>query len=137
MRRRNNGTGEINTLQNEFTAYLLVALRRQKKAYDEKRDRLKSREVLVDYQTEEFADERSYDSATAGDPFMRRMENGDLIQALERLTARERYILFQRVLEGRSYEELSGPLGLRYSGTAAAYRRVIQKLRKELRGDKP
>ena len=53
---------------------------------------------------------------------MRCMENDDLLQALERLTARERYILFQRVLEGRSYEELSGPLGLRYSGTAAASR---------------
>ena len=118
MRRRNNGTGEINTLQNEFTAYLLVALRRQKKADDE------------------FADERSHDGVTAG-ASMRCMENDDLLQALERLTARERYILFQRVLEGRSYEELSGPLGLRYSGTAAAYRRIIQKLRKELRGDKP
>ncbi|MFG6350948.1 MAG: sigma-70 family RNA polymerase sigma factor [Oscillospiraceae bacterium] len=136
MRRRNNGTGEINTLQNEFTAYLLVALRRQKKAYDEKSGRLKSREISVDYQTEEFADERSHDGVTAG-ASMRCMENDDLLQALERLTARERYILFQRVLEGRSYEELSGPLGLRYSGTAAAYRRIIQKLRKELRGDKP
>ena len=67
---------------------------------------------------------------------MRQMEDTPLTRALEHLTERERYILFGRVLGERSYEELSGPLGLRYHGTVAAYRRVIQKLRKELGGGK-
>lgn len=132
MRRRNDGTGEVNALQNRFTAYLLVAVRRQKYAYMNKQNRVNGHEVLVDYQAEQFADE----SIGMGIP-MQQMEDSALMQALEQLTARERYILFGRVLGERSYEELSGPLGLRYNGIAAAYRRVIQKLRKELGGGKP
>ena len=68
---------------------------------------------------------------------MWQMEDTPMTRALEHLTERERYILLGRVLGSRSYKELSGSLGLRYNGTAAAYRRVIQKLRKELGGGKP
>lgn len=132
MRRRNDGTGAVNALQNRFTAYLLVAVRRQKYAYMNKQNRVNGHEVLVDYQSEQFAD----GSIGTRIP-MQQMEDSALMQALEQLTARERYILFGRVLGERSYEELSGPLGLRYNGIAAAYRRVIQKLRKELGGGKP
>lgn len=110
----------------------MVAVRRQKYAYMNKQNRVNGHEILVDYQAEQFADE----SIGMGIP-MQQMEDSALMQALEQLTARERYILFGRVLGERSYEELSGPLGLRYNGIAAAYRRVIQKLRKELGGGKP
>ena len=68
---------------------------------------------------------------------IQQMEDIALMQALEHLTARERYILFERVLGERSHKELSGSLGLRYNGTVAAYRRIIQKLRKELGGGEP
>lgn len=131
MRQRNNGQGKANALQNRFTAYLLTAVRRQKFAYINKQNKLNDREVATDYQLVQLAD-----NSTKGDPYpgtpMPQMEDAALMQALERLTARERYILFERVLGERSYEELSKSLGLRYNGIAAAYHRVIKKLRKEL-----
>lgn len=57
-----------------------------------------------------------------------------LLQALSGLTARERFILFERVLNDRGYDELAEALGLRYNGVASAYHRTIKKLRKNLRG---
>lgn len=136
MRRRNNGKGEINALQNRFTAYLVVAVRHQKYAYIKKQRQQRDHEISIDYQSAQFADESIEIDQWKGTQ-MRQAEDTALMQALERLTARERYILFERVLAERSYEELSVLLGLRYSGAAAAYRRVIQKLRKELGGGKP
>ena len=111
-------------------------MRHQKFAYIDKQNKLNGREILVDYQLVQFADNSIESNQCMGAP-MQQMEDAALMRALEQLTARERYILFERVLGERSYKELSGPLGLRYNGTAAAYRRVIQKLRKELGGGKP
>lgn len=136
MKRQNDGKGKINAVQNQFTAYLLVAVRRQKFAYIDKQNKLNGREISVDYQLVQFADNSIENNQCIGTP-MQQIEDAALMRALEQLTARERYILFERVLGERSYKELSGSLGLRYNGTAAAYRRVIQKLRKELGGGKP
>lgn len=135
MKRQNDGKDKINAVQNQFTAYLLVAVRRQKFAYIDKQNKLNGRELSVDYQLVQFADNSIESDQCMGTP-IQQMENAALMRALEQLTARERYILFERVLGERSYKELSGSLGLRYNGTAAAYRRVIQKLRKELGGGK-
>lgn len=136
MKRQNDGKGKITAVQNQFTAYLLVAVRRQKFAYIDKQNKLNGREISVDYQLVQFADNSIENNQCMGTP-MQQIEDAALMRALEQLTARERYILFERVLGERSYKELSGSLGLRYNGTAAAYRRVIQKLRKELGGGKP
>lgn len=136
MKRQNDGKGKINAVQNQFTAYLLVAVRRQKFAYIDKQNKLNGREISVDYQLVQFADNSIENNQCMGTP-MQQIEDAALMRALEQLTARERYILFERVLGERSYKELSGSLGLRYNGTAAAYRRVIQKLRKELGGGEP
>lgn len=134
MRWRNDGKGDANALQNRFTAYLMVAVRRQKHAHSNRQRQLRACEISVDYQSTQFIDEKAENDQRDGFPVMWQIEDTLLMQALERLTARERYILFERVLGERSYEDISGPLGLRYSGTAAAYRRVVQKLRKELGG---
>ena len=56
MKRQNDGKDEINALQNQFTAYLLVAVRRQKFAYIDKQNKLNGRELSVDYQLVQFAD---------------------------------------------------------------------------------
>ena len=136
MRWRNDGKGDANALQNRFTAYLMVAVHRQKYAYFNRQRQLQVYEIPADYQSTQFIDEKAGNDQWGRFPVMWQIEDPLLIQALERLTARERYILFERVLGERSYEDISGPLGLRYSGTAAAYRRVVQKLRKELGGGK-
>lgn len=126
MKRQNDGKDEINALQNQFTAYLLVAVRRQKFAYIDKQNKLNGRELSVDYQLVQFADNSIESNQCMGTP-IQQMEDTALMQALEHLTARERYILFERVLGERSYKELSGSLGLRYNGTVAAYRRMYKR----------
>ena len=134
MERRNSGRSEINVLQNKFTAYLLKAIRRQKCDYHKKRIRQQAHEVLIDCQVREPIDEGTFDPMMDSLSPMMQIEDLALLQALNRLTIRERYILFEHILNERSYEELAKPLGLRYSGVSTAYRRIIQKLRKELGG---
>lgn len=57
MRRRNDGKREVNVLQNRFTAYLLVAVRCQKRAYINIQNKLNGHEISVDYQLIQFANE--------------------------------------------------------------------------------
>ena len=63
------------------------------------------------------------------------MEDITLAIAVAGLRARERFILFERVLNDRGYDELAKALDLRYNGVVSAYHRTIKKLRKELRGE--
>lgn len=127
MGHKNDGQGENNALQNQFTAYLQTALKREKRDYMDKQLRVNSREVPVDFQVAQFSDDSVKIAGRAPTA-----EGDALMQALSRLTTRERYILFERILNERSYEDLATPLGLRRSGVSAAYRRIILKLRKEL-----
>ena len=129
MGQRYNSQGEISALQNQFTAYLMTALKRKERDYMTKEEKLGDHESPVDFQTTQFPDETYSvvdDNTLVGDHV--------LMEALGRLTARERYILFEHILNERSYDALAESLGLRYNGVASAYHRIIQKLRKELGG---
>ena len=130
MRQHNEEQKDSFSVQNRFTAYLLIALRRKKRDYQFKQSRIEAYESVTDSLTVQFA----------GNPFdgipspARQIEDDELMRALAQLTVKERYILFQRVLYGSEYGELAADLNLRYSGIAAAYHRIIKKLRKELQG---
>ena len=134
MEQRNDGQNEVFALQNCFTAYLLVALKRKRYDYIQKQRRLKCHESPTDFQDALLADSSAHDMLDRA-PLSWQCENQALLSALDQLTARERYILLERVLNERGYDELGRQLGLRYNGTAAAYRRIIIKLRKKLGGD--
>lgn len=133
MRQRNNSKDEVFAVENRFTAYLLTALKRTKRDYIEKNTRLESREIPTDFRDSPLADELSHDIEESF-PFLLQIENLALIQALSHLTSKERNILLGRVLYGTEYDRLAAELGLRYSGAAAAYHRIIKKLKKELKG---
>lgn len=121
-------------LQNRFTAYLQIALRRKRRDYIQKRLRKDVHEFPTDFQETAFADGSNSDfGGTCRD--LSQMEDSALSQALSGLTVRERFILFERVLNDRGYDELAEALGLRYNGVVSAYHRMIKKLRKELRGE--
>ena len=135
MEQRNDGRNEVFALQNCFTAYLLVALKRKRYDHIQKQRRLKCYEFPTDFQNALLADDSARDMLDRM-PFSWQCENQALLSALDQLTARERYILLGRVLNECSYNELGRSLGLRYNGTAAAYRRIIIKLRKKLGGDR-
>ena len=57
----------------------------------------------------------------------------ELLNALEQISERERYVFMARVLDGISFEELGAELGLGYKGVAAVYYRAVSKIRKRMK----
>ena len=133
MGRHYEGQSEINALQNRFTGYLLVALKRRKRDYMNKRNRLENRELLTDFQSDPFSNESAC-NVMGKAPSCAQVEYSDLMQAMSHLSAKERYILFERVLMECEYTELAAHLNLCRGSVSMAYHRIIKKLRKELQG---
>jgi len=123
MWQRNNGQTESEKLQNRFTAYLLVAVRRQQRDYVIKKNQRIRYEFLMEDDTD-ILDEL---------PLMIQMENVALQCALEQISERERYVFMARMLDGISFEELGAELGLGYKGVAAVYYRAVSKIRKRMK----
>ena len=134
MWQKNDGTGEANILQNQFTAYLVTALHRQKVDYLRRRARLIQYEFSADFQ-EEWPEFQTGTDMEDQLPIQMQLENIALSNALEQIKERDRYIFFAKVLDERSFEELAEELGMGYKGVAAAYYRVIQRIKKEMRGE--
>ena len=131
MRYRNNGQGEDNILQNQFTTYLMTAIRWQKIAYLKKRAKLGKHEFSTDFDSA-FAQMMEVQEKSAVSVERPVLDSLVLAQALSQISDRERYIFFARALEKRSFDDLAAELGMGYKGVAAVYYRAIQKLKKEL-----
>lgn len=128
MYNRNNGSTEQEILQNHFTAFVT-------KAIDNAR---------IDYLRKEYSRARNtYDISE--EKFLLIPDNSDfteklgqseeLSNALITLDERERYVLFARVLDELSFEEIGDRLNLKYKGVSAIYYRAIAKLRDILKGE--
>lgn len=131
MGQRSNDPNEVFALQNRFTAYLLIAVKRKKRDYIRKQTRLDDHELLTDFQNEEYIND-SVHTLKGADQFSYRIEYDTLMQALSQLTDKERCILFERILNDCGYEELAHRLNLNYRSVATAYHRIIKKLKKAL-----
>ena len=131
MRYRNNGQGEDHILQNQFTTYLVTAIRWQKIAYLKKRTKLGAHELPTDFDTAFVQASGTWeDNFTSVEQPV--LDSLMLAQALGQISDRERYIFLARALEKRSFHDLAAELGVGYKGVAAAYYRAIQKLKKEM-----
>ena len=131
MWQRNNGQAE-DDLQFRFTAYLVSAVKRRRKDYliqFYKRSSIEST-VEVVYESEPSSEEVVLDRL----PLMDVIENGALLEALQKLNERERQIFLARTLEEEDFETLGLKFGLSYKGAAALYYRTIQKIRKCIEG---
>ena len=122
MWQRNNGQGENNILQNQFTTYLVTALRWQKITYLRKRTKLGKHELPTDFDSAfaEMVAGREENLFSVEQPVL---DSIALARALTLISDRERYVFFARTLEER---------GFGYKGAAAIYYRTIQKLRQEM-----
>lgn len=134
MWEHNNGAGESNILQNQFTAYLVTALRRRKVQY------LRSKLQIQQYETSlEIWDQieglLTEPDLALGLPLIEQLENIRLQQALKQAKQRDLYIFLAKVLEDRSFVEIAGELGIAYNTVLSVYHRMIQKLKKELGGE--
>ena len=131
MWQRNNGQAE-DDLQFRFTAYLVSAVKRRRKDYLiqlYKRSSIEST-VEVVYESEPSSEEVVLDKL----PLMDVIENGALLEALQKLNERERQIFLARTLEEEDFETLGVKFELSYKGAAALYYRTIQKIRKSIEG---
>ena len=131
MNFRNNGTGESNILQNQFTRYLKTAVQRRKVDLFRARNKVYGHECYDDCWQDipGLITEDAYFNSTA------QINAFGLERALHQIKNRDRYIFFAHVLGERTFTELSTELGMSYKGIAAAYYRVIHKTREILRGD--
>ena len=91
MRYRNNGQGEDNILQNQFTTYLVTAIRWQKIAYLKKRTKLGTHELPTDFDSA-FAQMLETQGTSAASVEQLVLDSLMLSQALGQISDRERYI---------------------------------------------
>ncbi len=133
MWKRNNGD-ENNVLQNQFTAYLMTAVRNRKITYLRRLSRLRQYE-----QSLELSDNLKETAADVD--FMlelalfEQLESMRLHHALKQIKERERYIFFARALDERSFAELADKLGMSYGAVAMSYHRTIERIRKAMGGE--
>lgn len=131
---RNAGQDPDEILQNCFTAYLLSAVQRRRVVYID----TKVRGCQMSSLDETICEDRKFDldrEALKDFPLLMKLQNEKLFQSLTELSDRERYVLFNRVLVEKSFEELGWELGLTYKGVAAIYYRTIQKVKKKMKGE--
>lgn len=131
----NDGKSESNILQNQFTAYLLVAVSRSKKKY--LRIQAKPYKHELPLEMIEYRREYQTEADLLEDlPVIAQLEDHRLQRALKQAKERDLYILFARVLEDRSFVDLAEELGIGYKAVTAIYYRMVAKIKKELGGEK-
>ena len=112
MQYRNDGSREEYQIQNQFTAYLQVALKRRKNAYLSQRHRQQQHERPME------PDQQPISAEAWEDEYFRKMEllmeYRAVLEALDQLQKRERYILLARIMEERSFTELARELQVGY-----------------------
>jgi len=134
MRFWNDGKGEVNALQNQFTEYLIVSIQHKKAAILMKRSKIENHESFTDDWDAflEIAVEEDYIEQISS-PLD--FEDAALRRVLAQLKERDRHIFFAMILDERDFYDLAAELGMGYKGVAAAYYRVIAKIKREMRGE--
>jgi RNA polymerase sigma factor (sigma-70 family) len=134
MREQNDGIGEDNILHNQFTAYLLKAVRNRKLQYLRQKSRVHALEVALELRIPAISAHPEEESLP-GLPVIDRIENDRLRQALGQITERGLYILFGRALWDKPFAEIALELGMKLKTVTSIYYRLIERLRRELQCD--
>lgn len=137
MRTHDNGTDESNNLHNQFTAYLVTAIRRKKIQYVRAKKQTqyyRQLEIPIETQGDTLTLQTEPDMTT-GLPLLDQLENMKLRQSLKSAKERELYVFLSKALEGRSLAEIAVELGIGYNTVASVYYRMINRLIKELGGE--
>lgn len=137
---RNDGKGESNVIQNQFTAYLVSALRRKKRDVLQVWMRVSENEFSVDFQDylldtpNEPISPDPIQEITSETYHRIDFENTALEQEIRNLSDLDRFVFLARVLDDRDFEELAKELGTSCSAVIARYYRIIRRIRKALEG---
>lgn len=134
------------SLQNQFSAYLVAAVTNKRIRYMEKRRRQNIRETnLLDMELKNYLDfEEQYNNFRKEQTdfvmkdwekyqdFMELLESDKLRIALGRLKERERRILFARVFGELTFEQIGERFEMKPKQAEMSFYYILRKLRKEL-----
>ena len=122
-------------VQNQFTAYLIAAIRNYKRTYFRRISTALRTELPMEGHSEvmELCEETDF---FCGLPLMQRLENERLFAAMQGLSERERYIFLSKVLGEMSLSEIALSLGITYGAAAMSYHRTVLRLRNAVGGGK-
>ncbi len=132
MRKQNDGQSADDILQNQFTAYLVTAVKRHKAHYARKK--AQRQQIEAPLELHDFEPQSEPDLLT-GLALLEQIENPMLYLALQQARDRERYIFLTRILEERSFSDLAEELGISYKDTTNSYYLFIERIRKMMGGD--
>ena len=124
---KNNGSDEQDILQNQFTAFLTVAVSNARIDYLRARIRRLQRELITEEYEILFSQESDYIEALS--------DNDALHHAMQEIKEKERYVVLARILDEKGFDEIADALGMGYKGAAAIYYRAIRKLKDILGGE--
>ena len=121
--------------QNQFTAYLIAAIRNYKRTYLRRLSTTLRTELSMEGHGEvmELCAETDFFCRL---PLIQRLENECLFAAIQGLSKRERYIFLSKVLGERSLSEIALSLGITYGAAAMSYHRTVLRLRNDVGGGK-
>lgn len=132
MMYQNDGTGESNILQNQFTAYLKKAIHHSKIQYLSKISLQKQYETSFEIQDNKTVFQSEFEYASW--PIIDQLDNDTFRQILEHQKKDDLYIFFAKVLENKSFVKIASELELSYRVVTMRYYRMIEKIKNELTG---
>ena len=116
MIKKNDGISKDDICQNQFTAYVVLAVKRKRQSYIKKKQREHEKET----RTKKEAEQSEF--RTAGYDMWSRMEpqNEKLMAAMQQLSLKERFVVTEYVLKGKPFKEIAQETGLKEKGVASA-----------------
>ena len=126
MASRNDGTSKEDICQNQFTAYVVLAVRRKRQAYIKKKIRDKEKQTKTEKELSKLGIE--------GDDVWIGLEikNEELVDAMQQLKPKEHVIVVGYVLKRKSFREIAQEMKLTERTVASLYYRSIKKLRTKM-----
>ena len=122
MYKKNNGSTEQEILQNQFSAYVKKAVHNRRIQFlTEKSRKFRFETPLFDL------DYLLFDTT---DIIQEITDHETVRQALRSIKENERRIVLERIIEEKSFGQLSDELGMSYKTVASLYYRPIKKLRR-------
>lgn len=101
MVKRNSGTSKEDICQNQFTAYVVLAVKRKRQAYIKKKIRDKENQAKREEEQSNFGAEEN----TVWDRL--EVQNEELVAAVQQLKPKARFIVTGYVLKGKTFKELA------------------------------
>lgn len=126
MASRNDGTSKEDICQNQFTAYVVLAVKRKRQAYIKKKIRDKEKQTKTEKELSKLGIEG--DDVWIG----LEIQNEELVDAMQQLKPKEHVIVVGYVLKRKSFREIAQEMKLTERTVASLYYRSIKKIRTKM-----